>query len=51
LKNRKEGPKIDIDERLKKLETPGDSLKNEDSDKKRRLEEIRKRREQIDKGE
>jgi hypothetical protein len=51
LKNRKEGPKIDIDERLKKMETPSDSLKNEDSDKKRRLEEIRKRREQIDKGE
>jgi hypothetical protein len=51
LKNRKEGKKIDIDERLQKLETPNDSLKNEDSDKKQRLEEIRKRREQIDKEE
>lgn len=51
LKNRKEGKKIDIDERLRTLETQSDSLKNDDSDKKRRLEEIRKRREQIDKGE
>jgi hypothetical protein len=51
LKNRKEGEKIDIDERLKKFEVQKDSLGGEDSDKKKRLEEIRKRREQVDKGE
>jgi hypothetical protein len=51
LKNRKQAEKIDIDERLKRFETQKDSLNTGDTDKKRRLEEIRKRQEQIDKGE
>jgi hypothetical protein len=51
LKNRKEKQKIDIDERLRRFETQPDSLKADDADRKRRLEEIRKRREQIDKAE
>ena len=51
LKNRKEGKKIDIDQRLKQVESRGDSLQNDRSDAQRRLEEIRKRREQIDKQE
>lgn len=50
LKNRKLTEKIDIDERLKRFETQKDSLNTGDTDKKRRLEEIRKRQEQIDKG-
>jgi hypothetical protein len=49
LKNRKEKQKIDIDERLRRFELPPDSLKADDADRKRRLEEIQKRRDQIDK--
>jgi hypothetical protein len=49
LKNRKEKQKIDIDERLRKFEAQGDSLKTDEGERKRRLEEIQKRREQIDK--
>jgi hypothetical protein len=50
LKNRKEKQKIDIDERLRRFEEQNDSLRTDDADRKRRLEEIRKRREQIDKA-
>ncbi len=51
LKNRKEKQKIDIDERLRRFEAQSDSLKTDEADRKRRLEEIQKRREQIDKAE
>jgi hypothetical protein len=46
LKNRKEKQKIDIDERLRALDGNNDSLAT-DADKRRRLEEIQKRRDQI----
>jgi hypothetical protein len=51
MKNRTEGQKIDIDERIRKFEARGDSAANDETDRKKRLEEIQKRREQIDKSE
>jgi len=51
MKNRTEGRKIDIDERLRRFQTGGDSLKNDETDRQKRLEDIQKRREQIDKQE
>jgi hypothetical protein len=47
LKNRKEKQKIDIDERLRRFEAGADSLKTNEADRKRRLEEIQKRRDQM----
>ena len=48
LKNRTGKQKIDIEERLRKFGGNGDSLNIDDADKKRRLDEIQKRRDQID---
>jgi hypothetical protein len=48
LKNRTEKQKIDIDERLRKFEAESDFLKADEDEKKRRLEEIQKRRDQVD---
>lgn len=48
MKNRTEGRKIDIDERLRKFDSGGDSVKTEDADRKKRLENIQKRRAQIE---
>jgi hypothetical protein len=48
LKNRTEKQKIDIDERLRRFETESDSLKANEVDRKKRLEEIQKRRDQPD---
>lgn len=51
LKNRTEKQKIDLDERLQKFERENDSLTTDEIDKKRRLEEIQRRRDQINKPE
>ena len=51
LKNRKEKQKIDIDEQLRKFEATSDSLKADEADRKRRLEEIQKRRDRMEKSE
>jgi hypothetical protein len=49
LKRERKTKKIDIDEQLKKAGSQSDSLKNSDEEKRRRLEDIQKRREQIEK--
>jgi hypothetical protein len=51
MKNRSEAQKIDIDEKILKFETKSDSMKIDESDRKKRLEDIQKRREQLDKTE
>jgi hypothetical protein len=47
LKNRNEKQKIDIDERLRRFEAGADSAKADQDDRKKRLEEIQKRRDQM----
>jgi hypothetical protein len=51
LKNQKSATRIDIDERLKAMNSgaPIDTVAQEQKDNKRRLDEIKKAREQIDK--
>ena len=51
LKNRKERQKIDIEERLRHFEAGIDTLKTDQNEKKRRLEEIQKRRDEMDSSE
>jgi hypothetical protein len=51
MKSETNKKRIDIDEQLKKVGSPGDSLKAGDEEKRRRLDEIQKRREQIEKAE
>jgi hypothetical protein len=51
LKNEPKTKKIDIDEQLKKAGSRSDSLKNSDEEKRQRLDDIQKRREQIEKSE
>jgi hypothetical protein len=48
LKNRKERQQIDVEERLRHFDVKTDTLKTDRSEKKRRLEEIQKRREEMD---
>jgi hypothetical protein len=47
MKNRKQQKRIDIDNRLQNLENKAPSQADEDADRQKRLEEIRKRREQM----
>jgi len=51
LKNRKERQKIDVEERLRHFEAGIDTLKTDQNEKKRRLEEIQKRRDEMDSSE
>lgn len=51
LKNRKERKKIDIDERINIEESESKEKKEKEKDKKRRLEDIKKRKEEIEKSE
>jgi hypothetical protein len=46
MKNRPQRKRIDIDEKLKAIQGPGTQQKSDEEDKKARLEEIKKRREQ-----
>lgn len=49
LKNKKDGKKIDIDDQLKTFDKKKNLQSDEEKERKKRLDEIQKRREQIDK--
>jgi hypothetical protein len=51
LKGSPKGKKFDIDEQLKRSNTQADSVVNAEQEKKKRLDDIKRRREQIEKNE